>query len=120
MKFMRNFHENSNLSDECSSASKSTKEDRYGFDETDHNENIDSNRADIECLKYFEDGRKDLEMLHSYLTVLKIFRRFNTILPSSAPVERLFSYGGLIMRNTRTSMRDDLFEALAMFKCCNI
>jgi hypothetical protein len=46
----------------------------------------------------------------------ELFIRFNTPLPASAAVERLFSCAGLTMTNKRTRMTDNQFERLVACK----
>lgn len=42
------------------------------------------------------------------------FVDYNTTLPSSAPVERLFSLGKRVMNSTRTGLSDKSFEAMTL------
>jgi len=46
-----------------------------------------------ELEEYLNDPLTDLEMLQKYPKMRKLFIRFNIPIPSSAPVERLFSIG---------------------------
>lgn len=71
---------------------------------------------DLETLQYLKDECTSLEMLNAYPTIEKVFLKYNTSLPSSAPVEKLFSYGGMIMRPHRRKMSDDVFEQLVLLK----
>ena len=59
-------------------------------------------------------------MLLLYPVVLKVFLELNTPLPSSAPVERLFSTGSNVMTEKRLLIKDklgdSLFEKLDLLK----
>jgi hypothetical protein len=46
-----------------------------------------------------------------------LFSRIFCVPASSAPVERIFSQSGLIMRPNRARMSDDLLESLVFLKC---
>jgi hypothetical protein len=75
-----------------------------------------ANKCDLEVLQYLEDKNKDLSILNSYQMVKKVFIRYNAVLPSSAAVERLFSFAGMITRPHRRSMSDKTFEHLLLLK----
>ena len=75
-----------------------------------------TNKTELEVLKYLDDKAKDTEMLHKYPFVKKVFICFNGILPSSAPVERLFSSAGMISTPKRRQLSDHLFEMLLLLK----
>lgn len=83
-------------------------------------DNNSSNSSDLKTLQYLQDTNTSLEALHAFPTIKKIFLQFNTCLPSSAPVERLFSFGGMIMRPHRRKMSDNLFEKLVLLKSYKI
>lgn len=73
-------------------------------------------KAELETLHFLEDPRKDLSSLDSYPLIKRLFVRFNTTLPSSAPVERLFSFAGLVNRPHRRSLTPEMLEKLVFLK----
>lgn len=75
-----------------------------------------NNKHDLEVLQYLQDTRTSLECLHRYPAVRTIFKRYNTALPSSAPVERLFSFAGMVYAPKRSRLTDRRFEQLVLLK----
>ena len=56
------------------------------------------------------------ELIFPSEALQKVFAKFNTPLPSSANVERLFSKAGLILNHLRTRLGDSNFEAQVLVK----
>lgn len=104
-------------SEASSSAAATEEDDDFIFTEdVEISQKPTQNKAELECLHYFEDQRKDLASLEQYPLIKQLFVRFNTSIPSSAPVERLFSFAGLINRPHRRSLNATLFEKLVVLK----
>ena len=64
--------------------------------------------TESELERYLNDKDKRLEMLDKYPNIKKLFMRYNTMLPSSAPVERLFSMAALVLTGKRANLSDTL------------
>ena len=62
------------------------------------------------------DPSTDFKQLSFYLAVSRVFLKYNTTIPSSAPVERLFSASGQILLPRRNRLGDDTFEKLLFLK----
>jgi hypothetical protein len=71
-----------------------------------------SNKEIVEALK--SRAFCNIEQLISKLYAL--LHKFNTVLPSSAAVERLFSFAGGIFRKNCLSLKDESFEVQLMMK----
>ncbi|CAM1318689.1 Uncharacterised protein r2_g3065 [Pycnogonum litorale] len=67
-------------------------------------------------LEKYKDRVETLEELLSESVLLSIFRKYNTGLPSSAAVERLFSVGAGIFKKNRFSLSDENFEKHLLLK----
>jgi len=75
-----------------------------------------NDKTQLKYAQYLEDSCTEFNMLHKYPYVKQVFMKYNTPVPSSAPVERLFSFGGLIHAIKRNRLSDKMFEALLMMK----
>lgn len=86
--------------------------DFFGF-ERDPEE---SYSAEKEVMDYLRSGGYELETLNQFSNVKNIFLKYNTPTPSSAPVERLFSFGSLVLTPKRNRLSDRRFEKLLLMR----
>ena len=64
-----------------------------------------------------ENSISDICQKSDFATLLPLFERVLCAPASSAPVERIFSQSGLIVRPHQAKMSDQLLEALTFLKC---
>ena len=69
-----------------------------------------------EVLQFLDDKSMSFDTLKRYPRVAKLFKKFNSPIPSSAPVERLFSFANMILQARRGGLSDKNFENLLMLK----
>lgn len=96
--------------DESTTATSTTSDDFFGDFETTQAEQEDQH------FRYLNDTSREINMLDKYPRVKAVFIRYNTTLPSSAPVERLFSNAALILTKRRNRLSDSTFEQLLLLK----
>jgi hypothetical protein len=109
-------------SDECSAApvqsmsTVSTTDAGGDTDSSDFFNDLNVEQTDQPHLKYLQDSSREIDMLNKHPAVKPVFLRFNSTIPSSAPVERLFSTGAIILSKRRNRLSDKTFETLLLLK----
>ena len=66
----------------------------------------DTSSVSLECLQYLEDKSTSVDRLHKFPTIRKMFSMYNSAIPSSAPVERLFPIAQIPLDSTRLDTFD--------------
>jgi len=108
----------SDLSDgEFYSCLQENNDDSTSFSDgpLDQNNFRSTNVSRVQALNFLNSKKKDLCMLENHPIVKQVFLKFNTTIPSSAPVERLFSGAIQVLTPRRNRLSDKTFE---MLLCC--
>ena len=89
----------------------------YGYNETASDVTQWRGIVATEASSYLADPDRCLAVLHEYLLVKSAFIHFNTMIPSSATVERLFSsVGGQTETARWNRLSDTNFEKLLLLR----
>ena len=80
---------------------------------------LENRDGKTEVDKFLSDLSRNLDSLRKFPTILKLFLRHNTPLPSSASVERLFSLGSQIYLPRRNRPSDSNFERQLLLRVNN-
>lgn len=75
-----------------------------------------SGRPDDEVDRFLKDRDTSVGMLDNYPQIKALFIKYNTVIPTSAPVERLFSLAALILTIRRNKLSDSMLEMLIFLK----
>ena len=93
----------------------SDAEDSFGF--PNKNNSIETSKSmsiEGQVLAYLYDKSHSLQSLEKYPIIKTLFMRYNTTIPSSAPVERLFSLAGITLTPKRSKLSDKTLEMLVL------
>lgn len=72
--------------------------------------------AQEELYRFLKSNNCNIGMLNDYTAIKKLFIKYNTALPSSASVERMFSVGGSVITPQRGHLHDDIIEYQILLK----
>ena len=81
-----------------------TSEDFYIFSMHDSDSEVADSGCKVEAILFLSDASHEREQLRKYQVVARVFVKYNTSVPSSALVERLFSQAGLILTSRRNKL----------------
>ena len=66
--------------------------------------------------EYLRSDCYELQLLKTFPILEQLFRKYNTAIPSSAPVERMFSHGGRIFEKRRQGLNEEQFKMQLLLK----
>ncbi|XP_025760049.1 uncharacterized protein LOC109199633 [Oreochromis niloticus] len=89
-------------------------DDFFSFEEDDC-----TYSAETDVMEYLKSAGSELGVLSQFPRIKAISLRHNTATPSSAPVERLFSLGNLVLTPRRNRLSSERFERLTLMRYNN-
>uniref|UniRef100_A0A8C9X4J4 BED-type domain-containing protein n=1 Tax=Sander lucioperca TaxID=283035 RepID=A0A8C9X4J4_SANLU len=93
----------------------SSEEDFFSFDALPNATADAPMSVETEVMSYLSSAPV-MESLHQFPRIKKIALRYNAPTPSSAPVERLFSLGSLVLTPKRNRLGDGRFQCLLLMR----
>ncbi|XP_061741064.1 uncharacterized protein zgc:161969 isoform X1 [Nerophis ophidion] len=101
----------------CRNVSTIESEDDFFSYGSAKNSSINQERGVTEEIRSYVEGTgKSLECLQDFPRVKQLFLKYNTTLPSTAPVQRLFSQKGNLVTLQRNFLTDDYFERIQLLR----
>lgn len=93
--------------------STSNDNDFFVFEDEDTSYSYSS---ETEVMEYLKSSALELDILNKFPNIKGISLKYNTATPSSAPVERLFSLGSLVLTPKRNRLSSKRFEKLLLMR----
>jgi len=87
------------------------EEDFFAFEST---KEVESPQEEL--YQFLKSSNSNIDMLNDFKIFKKLFIKYNTPLPSSAPVEPMFSVGGSVITPQRGHLNDDIIEYQILLK----
>jgi len=85
------------------------------LDTQSESESRNSNLVNLQVLSFLNSKKKDLDILNEFPIIKEVFLKYNTTIPSSAAVERLFSKAVQALTPRRSRLSENTFQ---MILCC--
>ena len=92
--------------------STSKAQDFFNFEEDDDT----FSSVESEIISYLRTAETEMDVLQQFPTIKEVSLKKNAATPSSAPVERLFSLGSLVLCPKRNKLKDKRFEKLLLMR----
>lgn len=73
-------------------------------------------QAEFLFQSFLKNNERSLALLQQYSSIKSIFIKYNTTLPSSASVERMFSVASDVFKTKRHALTDANFETQLLLK----
>lgn len=74
-------------------------------------------KAELLMSHFFAEESQEIQLLDRYPEIKAVFIKFNTPLPSSASLERLFSFATMTNLPKSHKLSDSMFEKRVVLKC---